>query len=75
MNRPYGGRDKENFDRQNRRQRLRMGEFDRPGPSRYGHVGQSLVDYQVKPPPLSRGTGPGPRGRPDFDPMYDDPYY
>lgn len=40
-----------------RNRRPTIGDFDRPAPSRRGHVGQSLIDYQVRPPRRERRRG------------------
>jgi len=75
MNRPMDGSDKENFNTQNRLP-TSIGEFDRPRQSKWeGHVGQSLIDYQVKPPRRGRPRDVGRQTRPDFDPIFDDPYF
>jgi len=56
MNRPLDGSNKENYGYNTRNRQPRgIGEFDRPVQSKWGHVGQSLIDYQVKPP---RRRGP-----------------
>ena len=93
MNGPYDRRGKENYgyNTQNRdgynmqkRDSRVIGDFGGPVQSKWGHVGQSLIDYQVKPP--RRGRQPEDRiidvtpsagdFRPEFDPMYgDQPYF
>ena len=76
MNSPYDRRGKENprYSTQNRLPKL-MGDFGGPVQSRRGHVGQSLIDYQVK--PRIRGRRPDNEIMDvdydqDFGPIYDD---
>jgi hypothetical protein len=92
MNGPYDSKENYGYNMQNRdgynmqsRDSRVVGDFGGPpAQSKWGHVGQSLIDYQVKPP--RRGRQPdriidvtpsaGDYG-PDFDPRFGDqqPYF
>ena len=93
MNRPYN--EKENYNYNNimenrdsykmqRKDSRIVGDFGGPpAQSKWGHVGQSLIDYQVKPPRRGRQsdriidvTPPAGDYGPEFEPMYDGrPYF
>ena len=82
MNRPSDRRGEENSGYSTRTRPTRtMGDFGGPAQSRWGHVGQSINDYQGKPPPR-RGRRPD-NASPypgdydqDFDPIYNNrPYF
>lgn len=46
--------------RRNRSPPRTVGEFDKLPSSRYGHIGQSLIDYQVRRPPQKRARSQRP---------------
>lgn len=81
MNRPFDRQSRENsgYNTQIRLPRT-MGEFDGHVQSKWGHIGQSLIDYQVKPPRRGRRPVNGIIDSADYDqnfgPIYDDhPYF
>lgn len=53
--------------RRNRSPPRTVGEFDKLPSSRYGHIGQSLIDYQVRKPSQKRARSQRPG---DYDDEY-----